>query len=123
MTKNFIIPLIVFPFDVMVSIGETDADLFKKLKRHGIEDTDFEVAQYTDDSCMGRYALFPGNQTLIRIRKSPKTPEEYGTLQHEIFHAVSCILDRMGMELVILKSDEAYGYLTGYLTEEIYKKL
>lgn len=52
----------------------------------------------------------------------PKSVTDYGTLAHEIFHAVTFILTRIGMSLTN-ESDEAYAYLIGYLTKEIYKHI
>lgn len=121
-SKNFIIELVVYPLDIMVSVGESDNTLFAKLKKFDVAEKDLKSAKY-DSNGQARFCLFTGGQSLIRICKTPKTPEDYGDLQHEIFHAVSCILDRIGMKLVILKSDEAYAYLTGYLVTEIYKRL
>ena len=72
---------------------------------------------------IGRYCLFKSGQSLIRIKGKPKTPEEFGTLQHEIFHIAASLLWRIGMKLKVKSSDEAYAYLIGYLTTEIYKKI
>ncbi len=119
-SKNFIIPLHIYPFDVMVSIGETDAELFPKLKKHGV-DLDDKVLIHSD-TMRGRCIMFAGNQTLIRMYRPVKTPQDYGNLQHEIFHAVEFIMDKIGQSLC-RKSDESYAYLIGYITTEIYKKL
>ena len=35
---NIIIPLVIYPFDVMVSIGQTDKELSLELLKYGIED-------------------------------------------------------------------------------------
>lgn len=116
---NFIIPLVVYPFDVMCSFGETDDELKKKLsKYHGCEWDDLMKC-----SGQGRYVMLPNNQSLIRLWNYPTTPEEYGSLQHEIFHMVMAVMDRIGMKFIMLESDEAYSYLIGYLTKEIYKRL
>ena len=118
---NFVIPLVVYPFDVMVSFGESDDVLFAKLKKKGVDITDTNLSVYSDTQ-RGRTIMFKGNQTLIRMYELRDTPHWYGNLAHEIFHAVEFIMERIGMELTI-KSDEAYAYLIGYLTEEIYKKI
>ena len=118
---NFIIPLVVYPFDLMVSINETDVQLESILDKYFInEDT---LWKWHNATAVGRFCLFSTNQGLIRLRHYPTTPFDYGCLQHEIFHYVTHILDRMGIKLVLLKSDEAYSYLVGYITQEIYKKI
>lgn len=118
---NFIIPLTVYPFDVMVSISESDEVLFDKLKKKGVDVADTNLHVYSDTQ-RGRTILFKGNQTLVRMYELRDTPEWHGNLAHEIFHAVEFILERVGMKLTI-DSDEAYAYLIGYITTEIYKHL
>lgn len=118
---NFIIPLVVYPFDVMISLGENDEALFAKLKKHGVDITDTNLHVYSD-TAEGRCVLFKGNQTLIRMYRLENTPEWHGNLAHEVFHSVEFIMERVGMKLTI-ESDESYAYLIGYLTTEIYKRI
>lgn len=118
---NFIVPLVVYPFDVMISIAETDEQLRKSFKKYSIEED--ELWKWPHETAEGRFCLFPTNQGLIRLRRLPKTPQQYGYIQHEIFHYVTSVLDRIGMKLIIQESDEAYAYLIGYLTTEIYKRI
>lgn len=118
---NFIIPLVVYPFDVIVSISESDEALFKKLKKRGIDVADTNLSVYSNTT-RGRTIIFSGNQSLIRMYELRDTPEWYGNLAHEVFHAVEFILERVGMKLT-MKSDEAYAYLVGYITTEIFKRL
>lgn len=122
---NFIVNLGVFPFDVMVSIGQSDKQLCKNLDDTGMpfDKQDIDNLKYTSNKCKGRYVLFSNNASLIRIRNLPSTPNDYGTLSHEIFHAVSIILDHLGVKLVIETSCEVYAYCIGYLTENIYKEI
>jgi hypothetical protein len=122
MPKNFIVPLVVYPFDVMVSLGETDKELFDKLRKKGISEDELQEV-VLKRTTLARYCLFDCGASLIRMRNIPKTNSEYGHLQHEIFHAVSSILWSIGMKLEIKTSDEAYAYLIGYLTQEIYKMI
>jgi hypothetical protein len=121
---NFIINMQVYPFDVMVSIAQEDVQLGYSLNRFGpLPVEQIESARYTNDNCTGRYVMFSTGASLIRMRKLPETPEDYGTLAHEITHIVVTVLDRVGMKLVIEASDEAYTYLTQFLTENIYKQI
>ncbi len=121
--QNFIIPLVVYPFNVMVSFGQTDDDLLKTLS-NSLTDDEIKDKEFwsVEKNGHGRTVLFGSGQTLIRMPKVPKTSKEYGSLQHEIFHATEFILSHIGMSLC-KKSDEAYAYLIGYLTTEIYKKI
>lgn len=116
---NRIIPLVVYPFDVMISIGQSDQELKKVLNKYGVDVSD-NVWHFRSPTSNGRTVMFPGNQTLIRLRHAPKTPKQKGEFAHEVFHAVTFVMDRIGMKLIVCKSDEAYSYLTGYLTEQVY---
>lgn len=119
-TINFVIPGTVYPFDVMVSICESNEALSRQLTRHGVkyEGVDLNHAP----TAKGRCIMFEGGQTLIRLYDYPQTAKEFGHLQHEIFHAVEFIMNRIEIKLCY-KSDEAFAYLIGYYTQEIYKKL
>lgn len=120
---NFIIPLVVYPFDVIVSFGQTNEEVEAHFAKDNLTGDDISLATITSITVKGRTVMFSTNQTLIRCTEIPKTPKEYGNLQHEIFHAVTFIMERIGMKLVLMKSDEAYAYLIGYLTTEIYKRI
>ena len=120
---NFILPLVVYPFDVMVSFGESNAEMDKYFKKYNLSSEDVELATFTSETVQGRAVMFSTNQSLIRLRKIPETCKDYGDLQHEIFHVVTFIMHKIGMRLDINVSDEAYAYLVSYLTTQIYKKL
>lgn len=113
---NFTITGTIYPFDLMISIDEAEDVLFKRLKKGGIEDSEWEGVKMSITTT-ARTIMFPGNQTLIRL-KSPLSP---GIVAHEAFHAAVYILDRVGMKLQIETSDEAYAYLLNYIVDEIYK--
>lgn len=121
---NFIIPIVVFPFDVMVSFGETDDEITGRLLDYGVSEDDIELALFSDLTSTGRTAMLSGNQTVMRFRFTPNNdPEDAGIIQHEIFHCASLILDKVGIPLSIGVSDEIYAYLIGYLTTEIMRNL
>lgn len=113
---NAIIPLVIYPFDVMVSFGQSDKEFKKYLSAKGVEWNDIFIMDG-----QGKYVMTNRNQSIIRLWNYPDEPELYGTLQHEIFHCVTMILDKVGMKFDLQSSDEAYAYLIGYLTTEIYK--
>lgn len=122
---NFVVNLHVYPFDVMVSINQTDpqlADSLKPYEGHLVE-RDYENCKYGNEQCVGRAVTLSNNASLLRLRKLPTKPYDFGNLAHEIFHIVSFVMERIGMKLEVMVSDEAYAYLTEYLTKEIYTKL
>lgn len=115
---NFIVPLVIYPFDVMVSVGQSDDELKESLSKFNCEWD--ESMSYIGN---GRFIINENNQSIIRLANYPETYFELGVLAHEIFHCVTHVLNRIGMKFILYKSDEAYSYLIGYLTEEIYNKL
>lgn len=119
--KNFIIDLVIYPFDLMVSVGQTDDELKAVFKKFHIVVED-HMWQFDGPGGRGRFCFFESNQGFIRLRKRPITPDEYGTLQHEIFHYVAHFLHKLRMPWHP-KNDEAHAYLIGYITEQIYKRL
>lgn len=120
---NFIIRMDVYPFDIMVSIAQTDNQLGSVLDKYPLTQQDIRSCQYSRPTSPACAALFSTNASIIRMRKLPRTPEDYGSLAHEVFHVVSFIMDRVGMKLKIMVSDEAYAYLIGFVTKSIYQEL
>ncbi|HYV53749.1 MAG TPA: hypothetical protein VE933_04155 [Chitinophagaceae bacterium] len=120
---NNIINLVIYPFDVMVSIAETDLELGKKLENHGVDIKNETGWLFVSDTNNARTVVFSGNQTLIRLKYIPVTPEQKGELAHEIAHAVFFFCERIGLQLVPMTSCEAYTYMIQYLTKEIYKTI
>lgn len=114
----------IYPFDIMVSIGESNKQLTKSLKPYTgrLIPRDYELCNYTSDTCEGRAVMFSNNCSFIRLRKLPNGPKEFGNLAHEIFHVATFIMDRIGIKLEVMVSDEAYAYLISFLTESIYKE-
>lgn len=122
--KNFIVPLVIYPFDIMFSIGQSDRGLMKILKKR-LPKTAFDICK--QDECLlsfnemdnGRTLMIKdGGQTIIRVNKNPS----HATIAHEIFHAISFLLIKLNMPLS-LENDEAYAYLIGYVTEQFYKNI
>lgn len=122
--NNFIIPLVVYPFDIMFSIGQRDVDLMKILKKR-LPKQAFDICN--EDECLlnfggmdnGRTLMISdGGQTIIRFGKNPS----HATISHEIFHAVEFLFNKLNMPLS-LENDEAYAYLIGYITEQFYSKI
>jgi hypothetical protein len=118
---NFIFSLEIYPFDVMVSIGENDEELKEKLNEVGV-DAEGDNNWHYEATGLGRAISFPGNQTLLRLRNKPETTADYGTLAHEIFHICEFILHKVGINLT-RDSDEAYAYLIGFVTRKIYESI
>lgn len=121
-----IIPLIVYPFDVMVSFDEEDSWVQAALKKFKVGSKEEISAINMDGSKgkIGRMLMFSSKQTIIRLNFMPSLddPYEMGLLNHEIFHAVGFIMEEIDTPLN-KDTHEAYAYLFQYLTERIYSLL
>lgn len=104
----------------MFSFGETDKQLSAVLKKYNRKIPD--CLRGLPETIMARYVLDHGNVSIIRMKVIPETNKDYGSLQHELFHAVTIILQQVGMTLSE-DSDEAYAHMLGYLTELVYDKI
>lgn len=121
---NKIIPLIIYPFDVMISINENydqfaDA-VMKRWDREILNDFKKREAMLRKGG-LGVTALLTSEShraCMIKIGEFTKDPQSHGTLAHEIFHAVEFVLRICGMK-VSSTSHEAYAYLVGYITEKV----
>lgn len=124
---HFVLPLVIYPLDIIVSIGEDDATLRNKIKKYALPDNTLkEMEQDVLNLAIGthgRTLITSCNRSVLRLIDYPKTDEDYGLLAHEIFHVVVFILDRVGMKLIVSDSDEAYAYLIQYITTEIHKRI
>ena len=120
MKKTFdVIPLVIYPFDVYISINQTDNELKKSMG--GQDMTDSEGLFNLPETTAARCVMLPSNLTVIRFKIGDEIRHDH--IAHEIFHAVTFIMERVGMEFIVMKSDEAYAYLIGYITKKVYEIL
>ena len=120
---NFIIKLVVFPYDIYVSVDESDEVLSQALISLGVKEEDFLFLMNMRETTSGRYDLLKSNQSVIRIKSCSDKYTMIDTIAHESLHAVTFIFDHMGLELKLDISDEAYAYAIGYVTSEICRRL
>ena len=124
MIKNFIIPLYIYPFDIMVSVNQTDKQLTKSLAKYGVTKEACEELMNLPSTVNGRTVQLPSKQCVLRLRQVTDEKDEFhAVIAHEVFHIVSLTLHEIGIRLDVDSSDEAYAYLIGYVTDIIYKKL
>ena len=111
-----IISYVIYPFDVLVSFhkdfNELKAILEKRLPKDAWKDISEFEGEYD-----ARSVRFETGQTVICFKKLTND-----IIAHEIFHAVELLMEYIGIQLS-RDSSEAYAYLIGYLTNEIYKLL
>lgn len=121
---NFIVPLVVYPYDIWFSVGESDKKfinyLGERIQDEYLVDLKEDAISVMRPTLRGRtFHHLVGGQTIIRLPKVPVTSLERGVVSHEIFHAVDYILRRINMPLTD-SSCEAWAYLIGYVTEQFY---
>jgi len=125
---NTIIPIGIYPFDLMLSFNQSDKQVKKALKKFNITpENSTENTVFNMDSSKtkcGRMVMFIGKQTIIRLNFMPKLSNsfEMALLQHEIFHAVGFFMAEINTPLNN-DTHEVYAYLVQYLTEKIYNEL
>lgn len=124
-----IVPLVVYPFNIMFSLGESDEAFQKAIIKNYppsvLKDLeqDPEILKLGPKTNGHTQNLPTGLETIVRLKNYPKTPIDYGILAHEIFHAVSFVLFRIGIPLEMSKTDEVYAYLIDHVTKEVYLHL
>jgi hypothetical protein len=121
--KYFIIKLVVYPFDVMVSIDESDEVLLKRLEKYGNSPDDCMELMDLSDTVRGRAIMLPSNQSVIRFKTISDKSELLSCISHEVFHITTFIMDRVGIKFELMVSDEAYAYLHGFIFLQICKKV
>ena len=114
----FIIPYVVYPFDLMVVINEPYSAIKKELKKRlpNNNDNKARIKEFKG-KYDGRTIMFSGGQTCMSLNST-----QHGLISHEVFHAVEFLFRRIYIPLT-LESGEAYAYFISYIVDEIYKHL
>ena len=110
-----VVPVDVYNTDVLVSIAQTDEELYNSIGSEHFTKEDFEEC-YNDWTMDARVVSHPTKGFIImRFRN---IIEEHGIIAHEAFHAAYTLLDKVGMRCNY-ETEEAYAYLIGFLTNKI----
>ena len=110
-----VIPIEVYGHDVVVSIGQTDKDLYEQIKEN-ISKKDFKKHMAKQTAIATTHKLRTGS-ILIRFKDDVDNP---GIVAHEAFHAIVFLFKKIGIQFCY-ESEEAYTYALEYLTSEILK--
>lgn len=78
------------------------------------------VIKETDFDCLGKRIYIPGYCPIIWLPRFPITPKEFGTLYHEIFHAICDVTRWVGVELTE-SSEEVFCHLIGHITKQFFE--
>ena len=115
-----IIPIDLYCRDILFVFG--DEPSFRKAVRkyHTQEQTDgiIEAADINEHSTGKTIYNQVHNAFIVWMPRLPQTAAEFGTLSHEIFHAVQALMINIGASLSD-DSEEAYAYLIGYITKRV----
>ena len=127
---NKIIQIGHYPFDLMISFHESDAEFTNSLKQYGIKDLDDPSVRLVIEmeklcEADGRYLMFRGHQSVIRLTRFPQKGRatDMALLNHELLHAVHFFCADVLNAPLNEDTAEVYAYLFQYLTEEIYKHI
>lgn len=110
-----VIPIEVYGHDIVVSIGQTDNDLYEHIKEN-ISEKKFDKRFSNQKSIATTFKLKTGC-ILIRFKDNIDNP---GIVAHEAFHAIVYLFEKIGIEYAY-ESEEAYAYALEYLTNQILK--
>lgn len=123
--KIFVVSPVIYPYDILFLIDLSNEEVKTELESRMFKELWGEIPVLSNWSKTnnGKCTQFSNGSLAIRLKHYPKYPQDHGTISHEIFHAVTLLLDRLGIQFDIEKSDEAYAYLIGYITEQFYKEI
>ena len=108
---HFKIPLIIYPFIILVSLEESDEILTNTLIELGHSKDEITDIMNMSDITTGRCNILCSNIIVIRLLYQPKLVEMIGVITHEATHATTFIFDRIGSKLEIGSSDEHFAYI------------
>jgi hypothetical protein len=122
---HYIICCQVYPFDLMISVDESDLILEKELLRRHISKEQIErVTKFENTTKVGHTLMLPTGQTIVRLKTRDRDRNSViACLSHEIFHVVTFVLQRVGIKFKMDSSDEAYAYLIEWVTKQALDKL
>lgn len=119
----FILKLAPYKHDILFALEETPEALSLYMRRHlGYSKEGVSTIPPFTDTMNGHMCMFDNGQSLIRLNRLPLSPMTTAVLVHEIVHAVSKILRRVGIEHTE-ETEEAYTYAIQDVTERAFRKI
>lgn len=117
---HFVTGIELFPIGVMVSVGESKADMLRHLKRYGCRHDRCMKAWNWEPTLFerGHSAIFECNRSVLWLANEMTTIENHGTIAHECFHIVHMGLKQSGVRFCEA-SEEAFAYAIGALVMEV----
>lgn len=122
--KCFEIKLSIYPQKIFVVFGEFNKQLTKLLlnTKHPSDQKHIDqiIKSFNDDDKYAAITLLLDNGNIIIHFKDCEKDCLYEYIPHEALHAVNDILKYIGMGKLSNSTGEAYCYLLGYITKEIF---
>ena len=111
----------VYPFDVLISINQTDDEFYSEVGH--LSDDDLEsVFLNLDETVLARSYITKNNVSIIRFMNLDKENIPHGLISHEALHITSYILKRVGIDFNF-ETEEAYAYFLNYIVDNIYSTI
>lgn len=118
-----------FGYSILLSLKiPTKREIIQALKKHQLKcdtkkiDELIPLIKENTGKRATTFTLYNYGISLIVFYKWENNASDYGTLVHEIFHAVDMTLRHRGITLSD-DSDETYAYHLGYFTREFLNKI
>lgn len=121
LSTDFSIVVRVYGIGVLFSFGQTQERLLVVAKKNGFKEKDMHLFDQRPN-IPGWCVHDNSTRAVVVLRDWPLTASDYGCLNHEIFHACDFTLRNIGF---ILSDDskEAWAYMVGYVTAQVYNVL
>jgi hypothetical protein len=114
-----IIPVDVFSTDVVVSINQSDNQLYDCLC-HRFTREQFDLA-FDDWKSDARTVTHSDGFIIVRFReKIGKDPDSISLIAHECYHAAYSVLSKINVQPGF-ETEEVYAYMIQFLVREILK--
>jgi hypothetical protein len=117
----FILKLDPYKHDILFALDETPESLAMYMRRT-LHYPNESIESIPPLTTQGNTSMFSKGETLLRLKEVPNGPVYMALLVHEIVHAVSFILRRVGIEHTS-ETEEAYTYAIQDVTERAFRRI
>lgn len=121
MGKFKVIPIEVFNTDVLVSINQSNIELYAQVfKDLGFTKKEFD-SYWNDWTSDARTVTHPKGFVMIRFRDEINyNHDSVGLVSHEAYHAAYSVLSRISIQPGY-ETEEVYAHLIQFIVREIFK--
>lgn len=117
--RHILIKGTVWPYDIIVTLGTTQRQFLDYVGKNFVNALSKDDIESLEFIKKGRTVRLENNAIVLWLKEYPSSPEWFGHLAHEIFHAADMILEQAGVTHTN-DSDEVWAYLIDWITKEIY---